>query len=63
MRPLFLILVCAGLGCGVKNDPVPPATPAEIGRGKPLYKFREGETENPSPIKQKDKSSDEINEK
>jgi hypothetical protein len=24
--------------CGVKGDPVPPMTPAEIGHGRPLYK-------------------------
>jgi hypothetical protein len=25
-------------GCGVKGDPVPPGTPAELGRGQPTYK-------------------------
>ena len=25
-------------GCGVKGDPVAPATPAELGRGQPTYK-------------------------
>ena len=25
-------------GCGVRGDPMPPGTPAELGRGKPNYK-------------------------
>jgi hypothetical protein len=25
------------LGCGVKGDPLPPETPAPIGRGYPTY--------------------------
>ena len=25
-------------GCGVKGDPMPPGTPAEIGRGEPTYR-------------------------
>ncbi len=35
MLLLISFLICA---CGVKNDPVPPASPAEIGRGKPAFK-------------------------
>jgi hypothetical protein len=31
---LSLGLIC---GCGVKGDPVPPGTPAEIGRGRPKF--------------------------
>ncbi|MDZ4677252.1 MAG: lipoprotein [Oligoflexia bacterium] len=43
IQKLFLICVCVAalVGCGVKGDPVPPATPAEIGRGKPLFKGEE----------------------
>ncbi len=42
----FLLSLCliAPTGCGVKGDPVPPATPAEIGRGKPLFKGEEADT-------------------
>ena len=25
-------------GCGVKGDPLPPLTPAELGRGQPTYR-------------------------
>ena len=32
---LSLVLIA---GCGVKGDPVPPGTPAELGRGQPTYK-------------------------
>lgn len=28
------------VSCGVKGDPVPPATPAEIGSGRPLSRTR-----------------------
>lgn len=33
---IFLSFIIAG--CGVKGDPIPPGTPAEIGRGMPSYK-------------------------
>jgi predicted small lipoprotein YifL len=38
----FLLSVIAG--CGVKGDPVPPATPADIGRGKPLFRSEEDDS-------------------
>jgi hypothetical protein len=34
----LLILVATICGCGVRGDPIPPGTPAELGRGKPNYK-------------------------
>ena len=37
----ILILTAAvflAAGCGVRGDPIPPGTPAELGRGKPNYK-------------------------
>ena len=42
---LGAILLIAG-GCGVKGDPVAPATPAEMGRGRPVYRS-EDESVNP----------------
>jgi hypothetical protein len=40
MKQLILTLGVAlfAQGCGVRGDPVPPGTPAELGRGKPNYK-------------------------
>jgi hypothetical protein len=35
---LLLALSLFAAGCGVKGDPVPPATPAEMGTGKPAYR-------------------------
>lgn len=35
---LFLLLAAYSLSCGVKGDPVPPGTPAELGRGRPQTK-------------------------
>lgn len=32
------ICMFAMIGCGVKGDPIPPGTPAELGRGQPTYK-------------------------
>lgn len=37
-KAVFLIFLLIELGCGVRGDPVPPGTPAEIGRGRPMYK-------------------------
>ncbi len=34
---LFAVLLGV-VGCGVKGDPLPPLTPAELGRGVPTYK-------------------------
>ncbi|MEQ1876760.1 MAG: hypothetical protein ABL958_08940 [Bdellovibrionia bacterium] len=40
MRRAILILGAFFVvaGCGVRGDPIPPGTPAELGRGKPNYK-------------------------
>jgi hypothetical protein len=46
MVALLLVLWACG-GCGVKGDPVAPASPAEIGRGKPLYKSPDDEPSFP----------------
>lgn len=35
---LMMITLFALSACGVKGDPVPPGTPAELGRGQPTYK-------------------------
>jgi hypothetical protein len=32
------VLFFACLGCGVKGDPMPPESPAYIGRGHPTYR-------------------------
>jgi hypothetical protein len=38
-KTIFLFCLCVlGQGCGVRGDPSPPITPAEIGRGHPSYK-------------------------
>ncbi len=52
--------------CGVKGDPKPPANPAEIGKGKPLFKgdpdnkpsFQQFRT-SPETEQEDDKVSDE----
>lgn len=38
MRSIIFVALLALCGCGVKGDPVPPGTPAELGRGQPTYK-------------------------
>lgn len=39
MRLTLLLLLSLALNaCGVRGDPIPPGTPAELGRGKPNYK-------------------------
>jgi hypothetical protein len=35
---LLLVMAAIACGCGVRGDPLPPGTPAEIGRGRPSYK-------------------------
>lgn len=35
---VFLVIIIAVSGCGVKGDPIPPGTPVELGRGQPMYK-------------------------
>jgi len=37
-RLIFLSLCLIIASCGVKGDPLPPMTPAELSRGKPTYK-------------------------
>lgn len=34
---IFLSLVLVLSGCGVKGRPLPPLTPAPLGRGEPTY--------------------------
>ena len=56
----ILFMVLAGiLSCGVKGDPVPPMTPAEIGSGKPLFKGEDDESM--SPLKKTYNPEDEKN--
>ena len=31
------LVVLSLQGCGVRGDPIPPKTPAEMGRGKPNF--------------------------
>ena len=38
MKIVFFVSVLALGACGVKGDPLPPESPAEIGRGRPTYK-------------------------
>lgn len=36
---IFMVsLLAVFCGCGVKGDPIPPATPPIIGRGEPAYR-------------------------
>lgn len=35
---MVVILMFGILSCGVKGDPIPPASPPELGRGEPTYK-------------------------
>lgn len=47
---LLVILVLSA--CGVRNDPIPPGTQAEIGHGRPSPKaWLEDKTENIDPSK------------
>jgi hypothetical protein len=53
MRVIFFFMInicfCAFLnGCGVKGDPVPPESAADIGRGKPLYKSEDEPLQAPT---------------
>ncbi|HWU44692.1 MAG TPA: hypothetical protein VN132_14670 [Bdellovibrio sp.] len=34
---LYFIVIITFAGCGVKGVPLPPLTPAPIGRGEPTY--------------------------
>lgn len=34
----IVAFVLIATGCGVRGDPIPPGTPAELGRGKPNYR-------------------------
>ncbi len=52
-------------GCGVRGDPMPPATPAELGRGKPNYRRATEElafpaTNPPTPEPEVEESEDEF---
>jgi hypothetical protein len=48
LKYLILVIFIWAMGCGVKNDPVPPVTPEEIGHGKPLYKQKSQDAESKS---------------
>ena len=38
MKFIVISVIAAFIaGCGVKGDPVPPETPAEIGSGRPTF--------------------------
>lgn len=37
LRIFEVIAALVLAGCGVKGDPLPPLTPAELGRGRPTY--------------------------
>ncbi len=55
LKILTLILCVVALSaCGVKSDPTPPETPAEIGKGKPLYKGGDIDNDVPSIKSKKD---------
>ena len=60
---LILCAVCFFLAsaCGVKGDPVPPGTPAELGRGQPTYKKAAEEFAFPDlpPIRDEKKKNEE----
>ncbi len=49
----FVLIVVSSLvvSCGVKNDPQPPASPDDIGHGRPLYTPQTGEGEGDPEIK------------
>jgi hypothetical protein len=51
MTKVFLIFTCLIIlnACGVKSDPQPPETPAELGRGRPLYRGDDDVQQPPPP--------------
>jgi hypothetical protein len=51
--------------CGVKGDPLPPVTPAELGRGQPTYKkaFRDIRIESQKDAQDEESSEDERKKK
>jgi hypothetical protein len=40
-----VVFCTAQLGCGVRGEPQPPLTPAEIGHGQPSFKRLTGESD------------------
>jgi hypothetical protein len=52
----IVILLSFLNACGVKGNPVPPGTPAELGRGNPSFVKATKEFANPNvePIKKKE---------
>ncbi len=53
---ILLVAVLGAAACGVKNDPIPPITQEEIGRGKPLYNQGGQDLENKSKNEKDDVS-------
>lgn len=53
MKNLILFLsACLIVSCGVRNDPIPPGTQAEIGKGRPEPKaWLEKRNKNLDPTK------------
>jgi hypothetical protein len=49
---LFLLSLSLFISCGVRNDPIPPGTQAEIGKGRPEPKaWLKKRTKNLDPTK------------
>jgi hypothetical protein len=64
MKTVWAIIFLGALvGCGVKGDPVPPGTPAELGRGQPTYKKATEEFAFPDlpPVYDEQEKKDETN--
>ena len=64
LKIIIAVAIVAGLGCGVKGDPLPPEKPVELGRGRPTYKrATEGiKIEKKVPVKKEEEDEDDEHE-
>ena len=64
MKRIWILGLILGVlsGCGVKGDPKPPLSPAEIGRGEPTYRRAQRKLNVPNTIEEEEQEeNDEEN--